>query len=188
VIDRNKLIALAAVAAALIALMAWQRGCHAAEVSSPLALAKCRVIVETLYPDSGFRPWCGTLIAEHERYADLKGAPSFAASWWDSLTYGAANFGLRVGATAPGLCSGPMDCKATSRAEHRRLTRDTAANIRHHTAEAWEGYSKGYRGINNAFYVFLPRCPRDWGNSRFRKTDARHREVIREAYAERRLP
>ena len=42
--NRNKLVALAAVLAVLIALLAWGRGCHAAEVRSPLALAKCRFL------------------------------------------------------------------------------------------------------------------------------------------------
>jgi len=48
--NRNKLIVLAAVAAALIALVAGARGCHAAEVRSPLALAKCRFLWQRANP------------------------------------------------------------------------------------------------------------------------------------------
>lgn len=180
--NRNKLITLAAVAAALIALVAGERGCHAAEVRSPLALAKCRLIVETCYPNSGFYPWCGTLVAEHERYADLKGEPGFSSSWYWSLVYAGANAELKVGAAFPEGCAGPMDVK------HYPRILEPGANIRWHVREAYLGYSKDYRGLRNAEYVMVPSSPRDWGGGRFRKTDARHREVIREAYAERRLP
>jgi len=46
--SRNKLLIVAAVAAALIALVAGERGCRAAEVHSPLALAKCRFLWERI--------------------------------------------------------------------------------------------------------------------------------------------
>lgn len=178
---RNALLGLAALVAAGIALVLVGERCGAAEVRNQIALAKCRIIVQTCYPDSGFYPWCGTLVREHERVADLKGAPEFASSWWYSLVYGGANFGVRVGGIAPGSCAGPMDVK------HWPLVLEPGANIRWHVREAYLGYSKGYRGLRNAEYVMLPSAPRDWGGGRFRKTDARHRAVIRRAYKEGRL-
>lgn len=160
------------------------RGCEAATVQVPARLAKARAIVDALYPDSGMRPWLGTLIAEHERYGD----PEFAGAWYWSLVYGGANFGLRVGASAPGYCSGPLDVKSTSAAEHNRMRRDTAAHIRHHVAEMWCGYQRGYRGRGLCAFTFLPSAPRDWGNGRFLQTDARHRAVVERAYRDGGLP
>lgn len=149
-----------------------------AQVSDETRLAKGRIIVDALYPDSNFRPWIGTLIAEHERYGD----DGFAGAWYWSIAYGGANMGLRVGATAPGLCSGPLDVKSTSLSMHRRMRTDTRAHLKHHVAEMWRGYQKGYRGRGLCEYTFLPSHPRDWGGGRFRRTDAAHRDVIAKAW------
>lgn len=149
-----------------------------------LRLAKARVIIEALYPNSGMYPWLGTLIREHERYGD----EGFAGAWYWSLVYGGANFSLRVGATAPGLCSGPLDVKSYSRRQHRRMRTDTAAHIAHHVAEMWRGYQLGYRRRRLCEYVFLPARPRDWGRGGFRRTDAAHRAAIEDAYRDGRLP
>lgn len=161
--------------------LAWllARGCGKAEgatVANQLALEKCRLLVRECYPNSGFEPWCGTLISEHER----RGA-GFVAEWWWSLVYGGSNFALRVGAVAPGNCAGPMDVK-----RFPRLT-EPGANIRYHCAEMWGFYRQGVRGRDLCEHVFLPSNPRDWGGGRFRRTDARHRAVIAKAYREGRL-
>ena len=81
-----------------------------------------------------------------------------------------------------------MDVKSTNRTMHRRMIRDTGANIHAHVSETWLGYSKGYRGRGLCEYVMLPSAPRDYGNGRFARTDAKHRTVIVQAYAEKRLP
>jgi hypothetical protein len=167
-----------ALAVALVCLL-WPCGrARGAEVANQFALAKCRLIVRECYPNSGFYPWCGTLLAEHEK----RGNRDFAAHWWWSLVYGGADFGLRVGGIAPGNCAGPMDVKAWP------LVLEPGANIRHHVAEAWLGYRLGYHERRNCEYVFLPSAPRDWGGGRFARTDARHRTVIARAYREGKLP
>lgn len=175
--QRRNLILLAVTASVLFLVLAAVKSCEAAEVRNQFALAKCRLIVEACYPDSGFYPWCGTLVAEHEK----RGSPDFAAHWYWSLVYGGANFGLRVGAVAPGNCAGPMDVKKWP------LVLKPRANIRHHVAEAYLGYSKGYRGLQNCEYVYLPSRPRDWGGGKFRRTAQKHRTVIKQAYKEGRL-
>jgi hypothetical protein len=173
---------------ALIVVAAWclivgMRAAHGDELHD-VRLAKARVIVEDLYPDSGMYPWLGTLIREHEKYGD----EGFAAAWWYSLVYGGANFGLKVGATAPGSCSGPLDVKSTSAAMHQRMRTDTRAHIAHHVGQMWTGWKRGYRGQGLCRYTFLPSRPREWGGGKFRKTDAKHRAVIAKAYQEGRLP
>ena len=176
----------ALVALGVFVAVVLAKGCEADAQEagpSPIRLAKARVIVQDLYPDSGMYAWLGTLIREHESYGD----PAFAGACYWSLVYGGANFSLRVGATAPGLCSGPLDVKSTSAAMHRRMRTDTAAHIRHHVREMWEGYRKGYRGRRLCEYVFLPSRPRDWGGGKFRQADARHRACIERAHREGRL-
>ena len=188
--DRAILVVCLAVFVALILLGAL-RGCNAdAQDGSGVAprgrdvhairLAKARVIVQDLYPDSGMYAWLGTLIREHEAYGD----EDFAGTYYWSLVYGGANFSLRVGATAPGYCSGPLDVKMGNARDHRRMRTDTAAHIRHHVAEMWLGYRKGYRGRRLCEYVFLPSRPRDWGGGKFRQADASHRACIERAHRE----
>ncbi len=167
----------------LLILLVVAARAEGAQVSGEVRLTKGRVIVDALYPDSGFRPWIGTLISEHEGYGD----EGFAGAWYWSLVYGGANMGLRVGATAPGLCSGPLDVKSTSLSMHHRMRTDTQAHLKHHVNEMWQGYQKGYRGRRLCEYVMLPSAPRDWGNRRFFHTDRKHRAVIATAYSEGRL-
>ena len=172
-------VVFAAAIAVVVILWLWFHGsAEGAEVRNQLALAKCRLVVRECYPNSGFYPWCGTLIAEHEK----REVPGFAAAWWYSLVYGGANAKLKVGAVFPGNCAGPMDVRAYP------LVLEPGANIRHHTDEMWLGYRKGYRDRRLAEYVMLPSAPRDWGGGRFKHTDARHRSVIRRAYKEGKLP
>lgn len=147
-------------------------------------LAKARVIVADLYPDSGMYPWLGTLLREHESYGD----EGFAAAWWYSMIYGGANFGLKVGATAPGRCSGPLDVKSTSAEMHEQMRTDTRAHVAHHVAEMWAGWGKGYRGRGLCEYVMYPKRPHDWGGGQFGMTDEKHRGLIGKAYQEGRLP
>ena len=163
--------------AALMLLYAFAcRGCAAAECN-PVALAKARIIVAELYPDSGMYPWLGTLIAEHESYGD----EDFAGAWYWSMVYGGANAKLKVGAKFPEGCSGPLDVK------HYPRIMEPRAHIRHHVAEMWTGYGADYRGRGLCEYVMLPSAPRDWGSGMFRRTDARHRAVIERAYREGRI-
>ena len=140
-----------------------------------LRIAKCRYLVERLYPRSGFAPYIEFFISEHERLG-------MAEAWWDSLTYGAANFSLRVGARAPGNCCGPLDVKGLP------LALDPQENIRRHCREMASFYRRGVRGRRLCECVFYPRRPHDWGGGRFRRTDRRHRECIERAYREGELP
>jgi hypothetical protein len=151
---------------------------HSADLHS-LRLAKCRVIA-ALYDDGSrhdFYPWCGTLLAEHEKRGE-----GFAECYWWSLIYGASNFSLRAYATSPGACAGPMDVK------HWPLVLDPAENIRWHVREMWGFYREGVRGRDLCEAVFLPAAPRDWGGGMFARTDRKHRAAIARAYREGRLP
>ena len=139
-----------------------------------LRVRKCRYIVQHLYPNSGFGAYVEFFVSEHERLG-------MAEAWWYSLVYGGANFSLRVGATAPGSCAGPMDVK------HRPLILDPKANIRWHCREMAGFYRRGVRGLRLCECVFYPARPHDWGGGRFAKTDRRHRACIERAYQEGRL-
>lgn len=132
-----------------------------------LRVAKATWIVAHLYPTSGFGPYVHVLVREHERLEREEGdaMAGFGAAWWWSLVYGGANFGLRVGASAPGNCAGPMDVKAFP------LVLDPVSNIRHHCAEMATFYRRGVRGIALCEHVFYPAAPRDWGGGRFRRTE-----------------
>lgn len=139
-----------------------------------LRVRKCEKIVEALYPNSGFLPYCETLVATHERM-EAEGGPQaagFGAAWWWSLIYGGANFSLRVGGVAPGSCAGPMDVK------HYPLVRDPEENIRWHCREMLGFYKRGVRGRDLCEHVFYPAAPRDWGGGRFRRTERKHRDII----------
>jgi hypothetical protein len=140
-----------------------------------LRVAKCRMIVERLYPRSGFGPYVEFFIDEHERLG-------MGAEWWWSLVYGGANFSLRVGARAPGNCAGPMDVK------HYPLVLDPKANIRWHCREMAGFYGRGVRGIRLCYSVFLPANPRDWGGGRFKRTHRKHLQCIEAAYKRGDLP
>ena len=146
-------------------------------------VAKCRYIVRTLYPHSGFLPYVDFFISTHEEmedevYADGRGlaAKGFGSMWYWSLVYGAANFELRVGATAPGNCAGPMDVK------HYPLITDPKQNIKWHCREMFGFYKRGVRDIDLCKHVFLPANPRDWGGGRFRKTDLRFQRCLQRGY------
>lgn len=150
---------------------------HSDEIHE-LRVRKAHIIVDTLYPNSGFSPYCGYLITKHE----ARGDKEFSAAYWWSLVYGAANFSLQVGGVAPGNCAGPLDVK------HYPLILDPQRNISYHVSEMWLGYTKGYRGIDLCKYVMLPSAPRDWGNHIFYRTDLKHKRVIQYAYKSGKLP
>jgi len=139
-----------------------------------LRVEEARLIVEELYPNSGFLPYVETLISTHERLETEHGeaAQGFADAWWWSLVYGGANFELRVGATAPGNCAGPMDVK------HSPLILDPVENIEYHCREMLGFYKRGVRGIELCKHVFYPAAPRDWGGGRFAQTHRRHQAVL----------
>jgi len=149
----------------------------AADELHALRVAKCRIVVDALYPRSGFLPHCEFFIAEHERLGIVD-------EWQWSLAYGGANFGLRVGAVAPGNCAGPMDVK------HYPLVRDPQANITWHCREMQYYHKRGRHGYHLVKTVFLPSAPRDWGanRDRIRKAYGRHVRCIEAAYKDGRLP
>jgi len=137
-------------------------------------LDKAAYVVGRLYhygDRHDFAPYVGHLIAEHERLerasvAKGKRAQGYGAAYWYSLVYGAADFGLRCYATAPGACAGPMDVK------HYPLVMDPRKNVTWHCEEMLGGYVRGYRGRGLCEFVFYPAAPRDWGGGRFRRTEA----------------
>jgi len=156
-----------------------------------LRVRKAEVIVRAFYDHRGrenFLPHCEYLVSEHERLETeglRKGythARGYGAAWWYSLVYGGANFSLRCYATAPGNCAGPLDVK------HWPLVLQPDRNIRWHVEEMWGFYKRGVRGRDLCEHTFLPASPRDWGNGRFAKTDAKHRRRIRRAYERGELP
>jgi hypothetical protein len=119
----------------------------------------------------------GFLIAEHQRLemaavAKGKRGHGYSAAYWYSLVYGAADFGLRCYATAPGACAGPMDVK------HFPLVRDPRRNVTWHVEEMLQGYLRGYRGRGLCEFVFYPAAPRDWGGGRFQRTEARMQDTL----------
>ena len=119
-------------------------------------------------------------ISYHEQLAEE--APGFEATWWWSLVYGGANFGMRCYSVAPGNCAGPLDVK------HYPLILDPIENIKYHCNEMLVYYKRGVRGINLCKYVFLPSNPRDWGGGRFARTNRKHEECIRRGYEVGKLP
>lgn len=146
----------------------------AAEELHALRVAKCRAVVDTLYPRSGFAPHCEFFIAEHERLG-------IGSEWQWSLAYGGANMELRCNYRARNGCAGPMDRPGGST--------DPQANIRAHCKEAaYYRRTRGERGYALAKRVFYPRAPRDWGGGRIRKAYGRHVAVIEAAYKDGRLP
>lgn len=164
-------------------------------VSAPLAaqpdlheirVKKCKRIIETFYNHPGranFGPHVEYFVSYHEQLERdhlAKGdrrAEGFGATWWWSLVYGGANFGMTCYGIAPGSCAGPLDVK------HRPLVLDPEANIRHHTQEMFGYYlHKGVRGIDLCKWVMYPARPHDWGGGRFRKTDLKHKKDILRAY------
>ena len=160
-----------------------------------LRVRKCRVIVDALYPGSGFGPHVEHFIDEHERMG-------IGDEWQWSLAYGGSNFSLRVGGRAPGRCYGPMDVKGPVPASWRPTHLYTGAwsdsrlldpriNISVHVAEAAYHHRRtGRTGYRLMQAVFLPSAPRDWGanRDRIRKAYQRHVQTIEAAYRDGRLP
>lgn len=167
----------------LAGLLALAGSCHgdALTFEQRARREKCAYLVSRLYPNKGranFLPYVGFLCSEHERLAasDKRGA-GFEAAWFYSLVYGAADFGLRCFATAPGAYAGPMDVK------HSPLVMDPEANIRWHCREMFGFYKRGVRGRDLCESVFYPARPRDWGGGRFRRTEALFRRTLAHGYA-----
>lgn len=139
-----------------------------------LRVAKCRAVVDALYPGSGFGPYVEHFIDEHERLG-------IGSEWQWSLAYGGANMSLRCHFRARNGCAGPMDRPGGST--------DPQANIRAHCKEAaYYRRTRGERGYALAKRVFYPRAPRDWGGGRIRKAYGRHVAAIEAAYKGGRLP
>jgi len=144
-----------------------------------LRVKKCERLVRQLYPNSGFMPYVEFFVQEHERLG-------MAEAWWDSITYGGANFSLQVGGRAPGNCAGPMDVK------HSPMVLDPKKNIEWHCREMKGFYDRGVRGRDLCEHIFLPGNPRDWqvrnSMGRFARTEARHLTCIERGYRYGKLP
>ena len=146
----------------------------AADELHALRVAKCRIVVDALYPKSGFGPYVEFFIEEHERLG-------IGSEWQWSLAYGGANCSLRCGVRFANGCTGPMD--------RPRGPRDPQANIRAHCKEAAHyRRTRGETGYQLARRVFYPARPHDWGGSRIRKAYGRHVAAIETAYKDGRLP
>jgi len=130
---------------------------------------KCRLLWATHAPWYYTQDLADFLCGEHEQRG-------IGPEWYYSLIYGMANFGLRVGATAPGRCYGPMDVKwpYCSRADAQRLLdgrawrqsilRDPYVNIACHTGEMSRLHSRtGRTGMALIRSVFYPAAP--WGRA-----------------------
>lgn len=91
--------------------------------------------------------------------------------WLYLLTYGMANFGLRVNATAPGRCYGPFDCKwpyvSRAHAAHvlegpwdESALRDPYVNTACHVGQSAEYHRRtGRTGMALLRTVFYPAAP-----------------------------
>lgn len=126
---------------------------------------KCRLLWSTHAPWSYSPDLADYLCSEHERRG-------IGPEWYFSLIYGMANFGLRVGATAPGRCYGPMDVKwpycarsdaerlLAGRAWHQGILRDPYVNIACHTGEMARLHERtGRTGMALIRSVFYPAAP-----------------------------
>jgi len=158
-----------------------------------LRVKKCERIILTFYnyrnsdgsiARANFLPYVNYFISYHEELERNGGnsAAGFGATWYWSLVYGGANFGMRCYGVAPGNCAGPLDVK------HYPLILDPEENIRYHCNEMLSYYKRGVRNRRLCEWVFYPAAPRDWGGGRFRMTDAKHRECIARGYAVGKLP
>lgn len=118
--------------------------------------------------------------------------------WLHLMVYGMANFGLRVGATAPGKCYGPWDVKhpywSREHAAHvmtgpkrESVLRDPYVNTACHVGQAAEYHSQtGRTGMALLRTIFYPAAP--WGRAtnawapRWEKWDREFRECIQRGY------
>lgn len=153
----------------------------AAPDAKVLRRAKCAYLWQRMAPHSYSPEIVEHFISEHERMG-------IGPEWLASLTYGFANFGLRLNKRAPGLCYGPMDVKwggYARRAGCRRPDdlRNWQLNITAHCLEARVGVGKGYRGQALCRYIMFPARPHDWGGGRFRRTWQRCLRLLAEGYA-----
>lgn len=137
-----------------------------------MRIAKCKYIVQTLYPNSGFLPYCAVLIDEHMRLERECAADGYGEAWWWSLVYGAAEFGLQVGVIAPNNRTGPMGVY------HRPPILEPAENIRYHCHRMLRYYKRGIRGIKLCEVMHDPLHPCDWNNGIFERTHKRFRRCI----------
>lgn len=151
-----------------------------------MRVKKCRRIIETFYNHAGranFGPHIEYFISYHEQLEKdyiAKGdkrAKGFGDTWWWSLVYGGANFGMTCYGVAPGNCAGPLDVK------HYPLVLDPKANIRYHCQEMFGYYlHRGTRGIDLCKTVMFPARPFDWNGGMFRRTNEKHTKDILRAY------
>ena len=169
----------------------------AAQALHDLRVKKCSRLWQTFAPYSYSPALVEFFISEHERRG-------IGDQWYHSFLYGMANFGLRVGATAPGLCHGPMDVKwpycLRSEAAHvlqgpwgPEALRDPRVNIACHVGEmARHHRATGRRGFALIRTVFYPAAP--WGGAtnrwapRWHQWDRKCRACIERGYRYGKLP
>jgi len=150
-----------------------------------LRVAKCRIIVQKLYPRSGFLPFVVYFVSRHERLG-------MGEEWWWSLAYSGAGIGLRCHYRARNGCAGPCDRPGGST--------DPKANISAHCREWYGYYKRGIEGYAAAKRVFFPRRPHDWipgksiadmhrtqAHGRIWQAHTKHRQVIAQAYRDGKL-
>lgn len=150
-----------------------------------LRVAKCKLIVRGLYPNSGFLPYTEYFVSSFARLG-------MGEEWYWGLCYSGAGIGLRCHYRARNGCAGPTDIPGGST--------DPKKNIRAHCRE-WHGYYQwGLRGYAVARRVFYPHKPHDWlpGKSishmhetqkhgRIWQAHLRHKQVIEQAYRDGKL-
>ncbi len=168
-----------------------------AQAIHDLRVRKCERLWQTFAPWSYSEDLVDFFVTEHERRG-------IADQWYYSFLYGMANFGLRAGATAPGHCYGPMDCKwpyaARADAAHvlegawgESALRQPRVNIACHVGEMARHHESTEReGMALLRTVFYPAAP--WGRATNRwapqwsKWDRRCRACIERGYAVGKLP
>lgn len=142
-----------------------------------LRVRKCGLIVDRLYPNSGFGEYVDFFITEHERRG-------MGGEWWWSLAYGGANCGLVCGRRFPNGCTGPMD-RPNGPLDPRR-------NIEAHCLEWLRYHRRGIIGYDAARHVFYPARPHDWRGSEYRRMikghHLEHQQIIDNAYKRGDLP
>jgi hypothetical protein len=156
-----------------------------------IRVAKCARVWRTCAPWSYDPALVEFFISECERWG-------IGDQWLPLLTYGMANFGLRVNATAPGRCYGPFDVKwpycSRSHAAHvldgpwrESALRDPYVNTACHVGQAAEYHRRtGRTGMALLRTVFYPAAPRGRATNawapRWEKWDRKFRRVLSEGY------
>jgi hypothetical protein len=162
-------------------------------IEHELRVSKCTRLWQTFAPWSYSADLVKFFISEHERRG-------IADQWYYSMIYGMANFGLRIGAIAPGDCYGPMDVKwpycARSDAAYvikgpwgRSALKDPYVNIACHAGEAARTGRRGMYMLRTVFYPAAPygRACNAWA-PQWDKWDRKFSACIDRGYSVGKLP